>query len=101
MSVPNHPLFSKAFKPGRGENSPLHWWRSEVEEYLASVGRRADWSALGNGPVAEDPARTPAPPPVPDSMSIMLALADAAEGFAQVLLAVAAKARAGEYTGKR
>lgn len=24
-AVPEHPLFSKAFKTGRGENSPLHW----------------------------------------------------------------------------
>jgi hypothetical protein len=93
---PKHPLFGKAaFKTGTGSNSPLRWWRRDVEAYFASMGRMVDWSVI-DGPSAET-ARI-APPRSPDPVvALMTMAADLAEGIAGVLLDVAAKARAGEY----
>jgi len=36
----SHPFFQKAFKPGGAPNSPLRWWRADVEEYLREVSGR-------------------------------------------------------------
>lgn len=35
-----HPFFRKAFKTGTGRNSPLRWWRTDVEEYLRETTGR-------------------------------------------------------------
>lgn len=89
-----HPFFDKAFKRGAGVNSPLLWWRADVDEYLRET--------TGRG--LPDPGVVLSPTPVesrePSATTAMMtavAFADLAEGIAQVLLDVAAKARAGEY----
>ena len=35
-----HPFFRKAFKTGTGPNSPLRWWRTDVDEYLRETSGR-------------------------------------------------------------
>lgn len=37
VSEPDHPLFSKAVKPGGSHNSPLAWFRDDVDAYLESM----------------------------------------------------------------
>ncbi|MBS9371579.1 hypothetical protein [Rhodococcus sp. B50] len=95
MATPGHPLFGKAIKRGPGSNSPLLWWRSDVEEYFAAMGQRVDWSAI-DGPSVEEAQSVP--PSSPDATAVLMTVVvDLAEGIAGVLLDVAAKARAGEY----
>lgn len=36
----SHPFFFKAFKTGGGSNSPLRWWRSDVDAYLRETTGR-------------------------------------------------------------
>ncbi len=94
MNPDAHPFFHKAFKRGAGANSPLLWWRVDVDEYLRETTGRGlpEPTVVMSTMVAEDdgPNATPA-------MMTAVAFADIAEGIAQVLLDVAAKARAGEY----
>lgn len=94
MNPDAHPFFHKAFKRGMGTNSSLLWWRADVDEYLReTTGRGLPEPTVGmSTTVAADdgPNATPA-------MMTAVAFADLAEGIAQVLLDVAAKARAGEY----
>lgn len=94
MNPDAHPFFHKAFKRGVGANSPLLWWRVDVDEYLReTTGRGLPEPTVGMSPTtAEDdgPNATPV-------MMTAVAFADLAEGIAQALLDVAAKARAGEY----
>ncbi len=40
MNPNTHPFFRKAFKSGTGQNSPLRWWRADVEEYLREISGR-------------------------------------------------------------
>ncbi|WP_432679197.1 hypothetical protein ACRAJ3_09865 [Rhodococcus pyridinivorans] len=40
MNPDAHPFFRKAFKTGTGQNSPLRWWRADVEEYLREISGR-------------------------------------------------------------
>ena len=35
-----HPFFRKAFKTGTGRNSPLRWWRADVDDYLREISGR-------------------------------------------------------------
>ncbi|QOV97225.1 hypothetical protein [Rhodococcus pyridinivorans] len=96
MSHPDHPLFGKAIKNGSAPNSPLLWWRGDVQEYFETMGQRVDWSSI-DGPSVEEEAQS-VPPRSPDSTVVLMTMvADLAEGIAGVLLDVAAKARAGEY----
>jgi hypothetical protein len=46
LNPDSHPFFRKAFKTGGAPNSPLRWWRADVEEYLREVsGRGIDGAA--------------------------------------------------------
>jgi hypothetical protein len=96
VTDPNHPLYGKAIKRGSAPNSPLLWWRRDVEEYFAAMGQRVDWSAI-DGPEQTPIDASAIQSPAPDLTGLMSAVADLAEGVAKVLLDVAAKARAGEY----
>ncbi|QTJ65865.1 hypothetical protein HYG77_09840 [Rhodococcus sp. ZPP] len=44
---PMHPLFSKAVKPGGAHNSPLAWFRDDVDAYIESL--RGDVVSAGSG----------------------------------------------------
>ena len=37
VSEPDHPLFSKAVKPGGSHNSPLAWFRDDVDAYIEAL----------------------------------------------------------------